>query len=65
MLPKAARPRLLDTSQLASYHEAYVVVVTSFLVEGPNQQFKIHQIKSYGVLAKIAKFVAIPNGKQI
>ena len=26
-VPKAARLRLLDISQLASYHEAYVVVV--------------------------------------
>ena len=41
---------------IASYHEAYVVVVMSFLVEELN-----HQVKKYGILAEITKFNSCQN----
>jgi len=39
--------------QIASCHEAYVVVVMSYLVEGPNRQVKTRQIKKHNIMAKI------------
>jgi len=47
--------------QTASCHEAYVVVVMSYLVEGPNRQVKTRQIKKTQHFGQNHLIKCLPN----